>query len=204
MPPCPPDAPPDCLLIVGAECPRLDAPTPHDRLDRPTAPPAPAASPWGRSDHRIDLCPRCGHGLEPAAWSELRVIQSLKIELFRIAARRRFRVNLDQATCDIDDPIRTDACESVAENFALRSPKRDAFAISIKNATSAGPGCWVPYFSGSPRTTAKSGRGSTYSESRSGLPSRINQPTGSIISIRYLRHSDVSRWAGFKSSLSMI
>ena len=33
----------------------------------------------GAFDHRIDLCPRCGHGLEPAAWSEPRVIQQVEI-----------------------------------------------------------------------------------------------------------------------------
>jgi hypothetical protein len=33
----------------------------------------------GSFDHRIDLCPRCGHGLEPAAWSEPRVIQQVDI-----------------------------------------------------------------------------------------------------------------------------
>src|SRR5882724_5588475 len=33
----------------------------------------------GSFDHRIDLCPRCGHGLEPAAWSEPRVIQQADI-----------------------------------------------------------------------------------------------------------------------------
>src|SRR3984885_8210628 len=34
----------------------------------------------GSFDWYIDLCPRCGHGLEPAAWSELRVIQQVDIE----------------------------------------------------------------------------------------------------------------------------
>src|SRR5208283_3391095 len=33
----------------------------------------------GSFDCYIDLCPRCGHGLEPAAWSELRVIQQVDI-----------------------------------------------------------------------------------------------------------------------------
>jgi transposase len=34
----------------------------------------------GTFDHRIDLCPRCGHGLDPAPWSEPRVIQQVDIE----------------------------------------------------------------------------------------------------------------------------
>jgi transposase len=31
-------------------------------------------------DHRLDLCPRCGHGLEVAAWAEPRVIQQVDID----------------------------------------------------------------------------------------------------------------------------
>src|SRR5271163_986643 len=33
----------------------------------------------GAFDYRIDLCPRCGHGLESVAWSEPRVIQQVDI-----------------------------------------------------------------------------------------------------------------------------
>jgi transposase len=33
----------------------------------------------GSFDYRIDLCPRCGHGLEPAVWSAPRVIQQVDI-----------------------------------------------------------------------------------------------------------------------------
>jgi transposase len=33
----------------------------------------------GTFDHGIDLCPRCGHGLDPAPWDEPRVIQQVDI-----------------------------------------------------------------------------------------------------------------------------
>jgi transposase len=49
----------------------------HPKHDRDPFPPE--AINDGSFDHRIDLCPQCGHGLEPAAWSEPRVIQQVDI-----------------------------------------------------------------------------------------------------------------------------
>jgi transposase len=49
----------------------------HPKHERDPFPPE--AINAGSFDHRIDLCPRCGHGLEPAAWSEPRVIQQVDI-----------------------------------------------------------------------------------------------------------------------------
>src|ERR1700722_12606048 len=49
----------------------------HPKHEREPFPPE--AINDGFFDHHIDLCPRCGHGLEPAAWSELRVIQQVDI-----------------------------------------------------------------------------------------------------------------------------
>ena len=49
----------------------------HPKHERDPFPPE--AINDGSFDHRIDLCPRCGHGLEPAAWSEPRVIQQVDI-----------------------------------------------------------------------------------------------------------------------------
>ncbi len=49
----------------------------HPKHERDPFPPE--AINCGSFDHRIDLCPRCGHGLEPATWSETRVIQQVDI-----------------------------------------------------------------------------------------------------------------------------
>jgi len=49
----------------------------HPKHEREPFPPE--AINDGSFDHHIDLCPRCGHGLEPAAWSEPRVIQQVDI-----------------------------------------------------------------------------------------------------------------------------
>jgi transposase len=49
----------------------------HPKQERDLFPPE--AINDGSFDHRIDLCPRCGRGLEPAAWSEPRVIQQVDI-----------------------------------------------------------------------------------------------------------------------------
>src|SRR5271170_7006228 len=49
----------------------------HPKHERDPFPPE--AINGGSFDHFIDLCPRCGHGLEPAAWSEPRVIQQIDI-----------------------------------------------------------------------------------------------------------------------------
>src|SRR5271170_297663 len=50
----------------------------HPKHERDPFPPE--AINDGSFDHRIDLCPRCGHELEPAAWSEPRVIQQVDIK----------------------------------------------------------------------------------------------------------------------------
>ena len=49
----------------------------HPKHERDPFPPE--AINDGSFDYRIDLCPRCGHGLEPASWSEPRVIQQVDI-----------------------------------------------------------------------------------------------------------------------------
>jgi transposase len=49
----------------------------HPKHERDPFPPE--AINDGSFDYRIDLCPRCGHGLELAAWSEPRVIQQVDI-----------------------------------------------------------------------------------------------------------------------------
>src|SRR5271168_1051982 len=49
----------------------------HPKHERDPFPPEAVNA--GSFDHRIDLCPRCGHGLEPATWSEPRVIQQVDI-----------------------------------------------------------------------------------------------------------------------------
>src|ERR1700688_2361296 len=49
----------------------------HPKHERDPFPPE--AINDGSFDYRIDLCPRCGHGLEPAVWSEPRVIQQVDI-----------------------------------------------------------------------------------------------------------------------------
>jgi len=49
----------------------------HPKHEREPFPPG--AINDGSFEHRIDLCPRCGHGLEPASWSEPRVIQQVDI-----------------------------------------------------------------------------------------------------------------------------
>jgi transposase len=49
----------------------------HPKHERDPFPPE--AVNQGSFDHRIELCPRCGHGLEPATWSEPRVIQQVDI-----------------------------------------------------------------------------------------------------------------------------
>ncbi len=49
----------------------------HPKHERDPFPPE--AINDGSFDHRIDLCPRCGHSLEPAAWSEPRIIQQVDI-----------------------------------------------------------------------------------------------------------------------------
>src|SRR5271166_2617979 len=49
----------------------------HPKHERHPFPPE--AINAGSFDWYIDLCPRCGHGLEPAAWSEPRVIQQVDI-----------------------------------------------------------------------------------------------------------------------------
>jgi transposase len=49
----------------------------HPKHERDPFPPE--AINAGTFDHRIDLCPGCGHGLEPATWSETRVIQQVDI-----------------------------------------------------------------------------------------------------------------------------
>jgi len=49
----------------------------HPKHEREPFPPEAVNA--GSFDHRIDLCPRCGHGLEPASWSEPRVIQQVDI-----------------------------------------------------------------------------------------------------------------------------
>src|SRR3954447_20687888 len=50
----------------------------HPKHERQPFPPEAVNA--GVFDHRIDLCPRCGHGLEPASWGEPRVIQQVDIE----------------------------------------------------------------------------------------------------------------------------
>jgi transposase len=47
----------------------------HPKHERDPFPPE--AINAGSVDHHIDLCPRCGHGLEPAPWSAPRVIQQV-------------------------------------------------------------------------------------------------------------------------------
>jgi transposase len=49
----------------------------HTKHERDPFPPE--AINAGSFDCYIDLCPRCGHGLEPAVWGELRVIQQVDI-----------------------------------------------------------------------------------------------------------------------------
>jgi transposase len=49
----------------------------HPKHEREPFPPE--AINAGFFDHRLDLCPRCGHDLEPAAWSEPRIIQQVDI-----------------------------------------------------------------------------------------------------------------------------
>jgi len=50
----------------------------HPKHEREPFPPEAVNA--GAFDHRIDLCPRCGQGLEPAPWGEPRVIQQVDIE----------------------------------------------------------------------------------------------------------------------------
>src|SRR5271155_4876492 len=50
----------------------------HPKHERDPFPPEAVND--GFFDHRIDLCPRCGHELQPALWSEPRVIQQVDIE----------------------------------------------------------------------------------------------------------------------------
>jgi transposase len=50
----------------------------HPKHEREPFPPE--AINAGCFDHRIDLCPKCGHGLKPALWSEPRVIQQVDIK----------------------------------------------------------------------------------------------------------------------------
>lgn len=50
----------------------------HPKHEREPFPPEAVNA--GFFAHRIDLCPRCGQGLEPAPWSEPRVIQQVDIE----------------------------------------------------------------------------------------------------------------------------
>ncbi len=49
----------------------------HPKHERDPFPPE--AINDGSLDYRIELCPRCGQGLEPAAWSEPRIIQQVDI-----------------------------------------------------------------------------------------------------------------------------
>ena len=49
----------------------------HPKHERDPFPPE--AINDGSFDYRIELCPRCGQGLEPAAWSEPRIIQQVDI-----------------------------------------------------------------------------------------------------------------------------
>ena len=49
----------------------------HPKHERDPFPPE--AIKDGSFDYRLDLCPRCGHGLEAAAWAEPRVIQQVDI-----------------------------------------------------------------------------------------------------------------------------
>jgi transposase len=49
----------------------------HPKHEREPFPPEAVNA--GTFDHRIDRCPRCGNGLEPAPWSEPRVIQQVDI-----------------------------------------------------------------------------------------------------------------------------
>jgi transposase len=49
----------------------------HSKHERDPFPPE--AINDGSFDYRIDLCPRCGQDLEPAAWSEPRIIQQVDI-----------------------------------------------------------------------------------------------------------------------------
>ncbi|MGO8863222.1 MAG: DUF6444 domain-containing protein, partial [Acidimicrobiales bacterium] len=49
----------------------------HPKHERDPFPPE--AIDDGSFDYRIELCPRCGQGLEPAAWSEPRIIQQVDI-----------------------------------------------------------------------------------------------------------------------------
>jgi transposase len=50
----------------------------HPKHERDPFPPE--AINAGFFDHRIGSCPRCGHGLKPALWSEPRVIQQVDIQ----------------------------------------------------------------------------------------------------------------------------
>src|SRR5712691_2193012 len=69
-PPKPP--PPD-----GQTRRRIGGQPGHPKHERDPFPPE--AINAGAFDRYIDLCPRCGHGLEPALWSEPRVIQQVDI-----------------------------------------------------------------------------------------------------------------------------
>jgi transposase len=50
----------------------------HPKHERDPFPPEAVNA--GFFDHRIGSCPRCGHGLKPALWSEPRVIQQVDIQ----------------------------------------------------------------------------------------------------------------------------
>ena len=70
--------PPKPLAPDGQAQRKIGGQPGHPKHERDPFPPE--AINAGSFDWYIDLCPRCGHGLEPAAWSELRVIQQVDIE----------------------------------------------------------------------------------------------------------------------------
>jgi len=69
--------PPKPPLPEGQDRRKIGGQPGHPKHER--APFAPEAVNAGFFDHRIDHCPRCGHGLEPALWSEPRVTQQVDI-----------------------------------------------------------------------------------------------------------------------------
>src|ERR1700685_957275 len=68
----PKPAPPD-----GQDQRKIGGQPGHPKHEREPFPPE--AINAGSLDHRIELCPQCGHGLKPALWSEPRVIQQVDI-----------------------------------------------------------------------------------------------------------------------------
>ena len=70
--------PPKPPLPEGQDRRKIGGQPGHPKHERDTFPPEAVNS--GFFDHRIGSCPRCGHGLKPALWSEPRVIQQVDIQ----------------------------------------------------------------------------------------------------------------------------